>query len=118
MKHVDHRRLVTLDEAGLNLAMGRSHAWVQRGEEYVEPRPRNWIVARGATVRFLPPYSPDLNPIEPAWSLVKKRVRTHAPRTATALRRVARAARHAVQPHHCSAWFRHAGYVNSSAVRD
>lgn len=176
MTRVDHRRLVTLDEAGLNLAMGRSHAWVQRGQEYVEPRPRNWgdnltligairatgwvtlgtcwramntaifvrwvrtrlaprlrrgdivlldnlrahlapavrrwIVARGATVRFLPPYSPDFNPIEPAWSLVKKRVRTHAPRTATALRRVARAARHAVQPHHCGAWFRHAGYVN------
>ncbi len=22
--------------------MGRSHAWVQRGEEYVEPRPMNW----------------------------------------------------------------------------
>jgi hypothetical protein len=33
---------VFLDEAGANLAMGRSHACVKRGEEYVEPRPMNW----------------------------------------------------------------------------
>jgi hypothetical protein len=26
----------------VNIAMGRSHAWVKRGEEYVEPRPMNW----------------------------------------------------------------------------
>ena len=26
----------------MNIAMGRSHAWVQRGQEYVEPRPMNW----------------------------------------------------------------------------
>ncbi len=38
----DPRRLVFLDEAGANLAMGRSHVWVPRGEEYVEPRPMNW----------------------------------------------------------------------------
>ena len=25
-----------------NLAMGRSHAWVRRGEEHIEPRPMNW----------------------------------------------------------------------------
>src|SRR5690606_13682833 len=36
MKTVDARRLVFLDESGTNLAMGRSHAWVRRGEEYVE----------------------------------------------------------------------------------
>jgi hypothetical protein len=34
--------LVFLDEAGANIAMGRSHAWVQRGEEFVEARPMNW----------------------------------------------------------------------------
>ena len=109
--------------------MGRSHAWVQRGQEYVEARPMNWgnnltligairrvgwvtlstqwravttvifvewvrrrlaprlrprdvvlldtlkahtapavrrlIEAQGATRRYLPPYSPDFNPIEP-----------------------------------------------------
>lgn len=38
----DPDRLVSVDEAGANLAMGRSHVWVQRGEEYVEARPMNW----------------------------------------------------------------------------
>lgn len=41
MTRVDVRRLIALDEPGLNIAMGRSHAWVQRGHELVEPRPRN-----------------------------------------------------------------------------
>jgi hypothetical protein len=41
----------------------------------------------------------------------------HGPRTAGALRR-ARAARHVVRPHHSRQWFRHVGYLNSSAHRD
>lgn len=31
-----------LDESGANLAMGRSHAWIPRGTELIEPRPMNW----------------------------------------------------------------------------
>jgi transposase len=34
--------LVFLDESGANLAMGRSHAWLLRGTELIEPRPMNW----------------------------------------------------------------------------
>ncbi len=82
------------------------------------PAVRALIEQRGATLRYLPPYSPDFNPIEAAWGLVKKRIRTHAPRTAVALRRVARAARHVVRPDHCRQWFAHAGYGNSSTFRD
>jgi hypothetical protein len=43
---------------------------------------RQLIEQRGATVRFLPPYSHDYHPIEPAWALIKKRIRKHglAPR--------------------------------------
>lgn len=33
---------MAIDEAGVNVAMGRSHAWVKRGQEYVESRPTNW----------------------------------------------------------------------------
>jgi hypothetical protein len=33
---------VFVDESGANLAMGRSHAWVKRGEVVVDPRPMNW----------------------------------------------------------------------------
>jgi hypothetical protein len=39
---VDPRCSVFLDESGANLAMGRSHAWLPRGTELIEPRPRNW----------------------------------------------------------------------------
>lgn len=85
---------------------------------HMAPAVRTLIEARGATLRFLPPYSYDFNPIEAAWGLVKKRIRAYAPRNASALRRVAQAARHVVRPHHCRQWFAHAGYVNSSTVRD
>ena len=125
--------------------MGRSHAWLPRGTELIEPRPMNWgdnltmvgamridgwltlatgwdamntvrfvawvrrrLVPRlrrgdivvldnlaahkaravrdlveqaGATLRFLPPYSYDFNPIESGWALIKKRIRAVAPRT-------------------------------------
>jgi transposase len=131
MERVDPRRVVVLDEAAANTKMGRSHAWIQRGEELVDPRPMNWgksltmigairltgwvclgtlwgaatyesfsrwfvlqllpklsagdfvvldnakahkdvrlaRVAKehGVTIKYLPPYSPDFSPIEPAW---------------------------------------------------
>ena len=173
-QRIDPQRLVFLDESGANLAMGRSHAWLPRGEVLVEPRPINWgdnltmvgairvdkwltlatswgamnrprfirwvrrhlvpylrpgdvvvmdnlaahkapqvrelIEQAGATLRFLPPYSHDFNPIEAAWALIKKRIRTVAPRTAVTLRRTAQRARRVVRPRHCQNWFAHAGY--------
>jgi transposase len=154
--------------------MGRSHAWVKRGAEYVERRPMNWgnnltllgavrltgwvqlsamfattntdrflawlntkLLPRlkrgdvlvmdnlaahkdrrvrtscalfGVNVIYLPPYSPDLNPIEPGWALQKQHVRRHAPRSSEVLLHVARRARFRVTPRHCANWFRHAGY--------
>jgi len=38
---VDPKRLACVDESGANRSMGRSHAWVLRGMELVDPRPRN-----------------------------------------------------------------------------
>ena len=154
--------------------MGRSHAWLPRGTELIEPRPMNWgdnltmvgamridgwltlapgwdamntvrfvawvrrrLVPRlrrgdivvldnlaahkaravrelvehaGATLRFLPPYSYDFNPIESGWALIKKRIRAVAPRTPHALRTTAQRARRVVHPHHCHSWFAHTGY--------
>ena len=82
------------------------------------PEVRCLIEARGATVKRLPPYSHDCNPIERVWGVVKKRIRDHAPRTGPALRRVARAARHVVTPCHCRQYFAHAGYGHASGNRD
>jgi transposase len=149
-RRIDPERLVFLDEAGANLAMGRSHVWVKRGTECVEPRPMNWgnnltligairqrgwvtlgtqwtavtaqsfvtwvrrhlapglrpgdivvldnlrahkdprvrhtIVSGGARCALSAAVLVCFNPIEAAWGLVKKRIRTFAPRTAHALR--------------------------------
>jgi transposase len=48
-------------------------------------RVRQAVEARGAVLLFLPPYSPDLNPIEKAWSKVKAWLRKRAARTALSL---------------------------------
>jgi transposase len=74
------------------------------------PRVRELIEARGATIRFLPPYSPDLNPIEPCWAIVKKELRRCAIRNKEALRRGARRARERVRAAHTKAFSHHAGY--------
>lgn len=72
-------------------------------------RGRDLFEARGATLEFLPRYSCDLNPIEPAWALLKKRIRSVAPRTAAVLRATAQRAWHPIRPEHCRNWFAHAG---------
>jgi transposase len=175
IRRVPVRRLVFLDEAGMNCAMTRSHAWVKRGTEFEERVPMNWgrksltligairlagwvvlttmfatanaerfvkwvktkllpklrrgdvvvmdnakahhdphvrplCAAWGVRVIYLPPYSPDFNPIEPGWALQKQHVRKYAPRDPHALRRVARRARYCVTKRHCRRWYEHAGY--------
>lgn len=167
-------RLVFLDESGLNLSMSRSHAWVRRGQEYVDRVPMNWgknltllgairlsgwVVQstmfatankdrfvrwlrytllpklragdvlvmdnlpahhdrrvraacrqRGVRLIYLPPYSPDFNPIEAGWALQKQYVRRVAPRFPFRLRQAAHRARRRVTPRHCRNWFAHCGY--------
>ncbi len=175
MRRIPVGKLVFLDESGMNLSMSRSHAWVKRGAELVDPVPVNWgrktltllgairysgwVVLttmfdtangarfvnwltkkllpklkrgdvlvldnlnahhdprvapacrdHGVRVLYLPPYSPDFNPIEPGWALQKQVVKRVAPRQPDALRRVARRARYRVTPRHCRGWFEHAGY--------
>jgi transposase len=159
----------------MHLSMSRSHAWVKRGDEFVDRLPVNWgkktltlvgairlsgwvvlstmfetinrnrfvrwlsqrllpklrrgdvlvmdnlsahkdprvvitCARHGVRVLYLPPYSPDLNPIEPGWALQKQHVRRVAPRQPDALRRIARRARYRVTPRHSRNWFAFAGY--------
>jgi transposase len=75
-----------------------------------DPRVVEVCAQRGVEVLYLPPYSPDFNPIESGWALQKQFVRRHAPRKKDALRRVARRARHRVTRHHCRKYFEHCGY--------
>ncbi len=68
------------------------------------------IEARSAKVVFQPPYSPELNPIELAWSKLKAFLRTVAPRSRTALDRAIRWALHFITEEDARGWFRHCGW--------
>ena len=68
------------------------------------------IAAAGATVRFLPAYSPDLNPIEKMWSKVKASLRGAAARTLAELERAIDAALQSVTTQDAHGWFQSCGY--------
>jgi transposase len=68
------------------------------------------IEAQGATVKFLPPYSPEFNPIEECWSKVKAWLRKQAARTVEALQDAITEALGRITAHDIQGWFRHAGY--------
>jgi transposase len=68
------------------------------------------IEAAGAKVRYLPAYSPDLNPIEMAFSKLKTALRKGAARTVTALTKLIGKLLKTFAPVQCKNYFRHAGY--------
>ena len=71
---------------------------------------REAIEAAGARLEYLPPYSPDFNPIEPMWSKVKQTLKSEEPRNERQLLQAASAAFAAVTPTDCQGFFLHAGY--------
>ena len=72
---------------------------------------REAIEARGATLRYLPKYSPDFNPIEMAFSQLKAYLRKAAERTIPRLwRRIGRFVR-SLGPPDAANYFKHAGYA-------
>ena len=68
------------------------------------------IEAAGAAVRYLPAYSPDLNPIERMFSKLKAWLRSAAARTVGGLIEAMGDALRAVRPGDILGWFRHSGY--------
>jgi transposase len=71
---------------------------------------REAIEAAGATVRDLPAYSPDLNPIELAYSKLKAALRAGAARTVNELIKLIGKLVATFAPDQCAGYFRHAGY--------
>lgn len=80
------------------------------------PRVRQLIESAGCRLLYLPPYSPDFNPIENLWSKVKSLLRSAAARTHEALQQAVANALHAVTPRDCRGFFRHCGYATTKAA--
>lgn len=74
------------------------------------PRVRELVGAAGATVLYLPPYSPDLNPIGMAFAKLKQLLRSAGHRTMEALWNDVQRMLDLITPDDASAFFKHAGY--------
>ena len=68
------------------------------------------IEAAGAALRYLPPYSPDFNPIEQAFAKLKALLRKAAARTIPHLWQAIKEAIPQFEPQECANYFEHAGY--------
>ncbi len=71
---------------------------------------RRLIESRGATLVFLPPYSPDLNPIEMVFSKIKQLLRSLGCRTKDALWKAMQSVLDKITPSDAASCFRHCGY--------
>jgi transposase len=80
------------------------------------PQIKRLIEAAGAMALYLPPYSPDFNPIEMIWSKVKRLLRTIAARTIDALHDAFAQAFAAVTPGDIRRCFQHCGYATGEGA--
>jgi transposase len=71
---------------------------------------RELVESRGAQLLYLPPYSPDFNPIEQAWSKLKQLLRGVKARVLDQLEPAIARAIAAITPQNALAFFRHCGY--------
>jgi len=71
------------------------------------------IEARGAKLLYLPPYSPDLNPIEMAFAKIKTLLRKAAARTKDSLWDKIAETLGAFTPHECANYVAHSGYASA-----
>ena len=83
-----------------------------------QPEVRAAIEQAGAHVRFLPPYSPDLNPIEMAFAKLKAFMRAARPRTFDQVCDLMRTALALFLPEECANYVAHCGYrVTTSKLK-
>jgi transposase len=77
---------------------------------------RERIEACGASVVYQPPYSPDLNPIEHAWSKIKTFLRAFGARTVGLLMTAVALAASFITPSDAAGWFKHCNVVKPQPV--
>jgi transposase len=78
---------------------------------HTDDRIQTAIEAAGARLEYLPPYSPDLSPIEECWSKCKGSLRKTAARTRETLDAAITHAFTLITPHDARGWFAHCGYL-------
>ena len=71
---------------------------------------RTTLEHAGLAVRYLPPYSPDRNPIEQAFSKLKAAARKAAERSVEGLKKLVRSAARKLRPVECQNYILHSGY--------
>jgi transposase len=79
------------------------------------PTVEELLASKGVRVLYLPPYSPDFNPIEKAWSKLKSFLRKEGARTYRTLGRAIAKGLERITSNHALSWFRHCGYHPQSA---
>jgi transposase len=77
---------------------------------------RELIEASHAQLLYLPPYSPDLNPIEKAWSKFRQFLRAAKARSKEALDQAISDALKTITAQNAAAWFRFCGYQGTAIV--
>jgi transposase len=99
---LEHHLLPTLEEGDIivldNLNVHKS------------PRVAEILARKNCTVRYLPPYSPDFNPIEKAYSKLKSLLRKLAERTVAALVAILESCPDLFKPRECQNYFKACGY--------
>ena len=126
---IDPKKLVFLDESGISTTMTRRFARCLGGARIHEGTPEgDWQIVTilgamslggmiatmtvaaatdtDAQLLYLPPYSPDLNPIEKAWSKFKQLLRSAKARTEKALDQAITEALQEISAENAQAWFR------------
>jgi len=104
--YVEHFLAPTLTEGQVVVLDGLGAHRTQKVKELIEAKGE----AKGADLLFLPSYSPDLNPIEEAFSKIKNIVRKAGARTREALLEAIALALSAVTLEDVEGWFAHCGY--------
>ena len=74
---------------------------------------RELVESAGAELLYLPPYSPEFNPIELAWALLKQDLRTRGARTLDLLIETARQTFESFTPELCKSWLEHCGWQST-----
>ena len=78
------------------------------------PRVEQLIKAAGAELRYLPAFSPDMNPIEKAFSKLKAFLRKIAERTVASLLRALKTCAEIFKPSECTNYFKSCGYQDDT----